>query len=153
MLHASKSYAPPSRSAGASPASPPLSGPARPHPKPDRGIVEELAEAMIDLNADGGATERRLLERGFSMLELSMYGTEARQLAAKSFIRKCDRPVYDRTARVTEAAREISRMLPGTPAITMHLQSRNFPKGELDDILADAIAQAADNFAHESGAS
>ncbi|GGA63706.1 hypothetical protein [Pelagibacterium lentulum] len=152
MLHANTSHTPPSRSASASPAPPPLAGPARPHPKPDRGIVEELAEAMIDLNADGGATERRLLERGFSSLDLSMYGQEARQLAAKSFVRKCDRPAYDRAARVSEAAREISHMLPGLPAITMQLQARNFPKRELDDILCDAIAHAADQFAHEGGA-
>lgn len=120
--------------------------------KPEKTIAEQIAEAMIDLNADGGATEDRLRERGFSQIELDMYGAEARALANQSFVRRVDRYRYNRPLRVNQAAQLIGHLIPSTQEICAALQSRSFTKYELDDILPDAIAKAADDFAHAGGA-
>lgn len=119
--------------------------PATPH------ITDDIAQAMIEANAHGGATRQALLEMGFSGADLDAHGEAAKLRAAELFMRKPE-PPYDRAARVAQAARLIEQLLPGTPALTMHLQARGFAKPELDDIFTDALAAAADGFAHDGGA-
>jgi len=119
--------------------------PATPH------ITDDIAQAMIEANAHGGATRQALLEMGFSGADLDAHGEAAKLRATELFMRKPE-PPYDRAARVAQAARLIEQLLPGTPALTMHLQARGFAKPELDDIFTDALAAAADGFAHEGGA-
>ena len=114
-------------------------------------ITDDIAQAMIEANAHGGATRQALIEMGFRPDDLDTYGEAARSRATELFLRKPE-PTYDRATRVTQAARLIGQLLPGGPALTMHLQSRGFAKAELDDIFGDALAAAADAFAGEGGA-
>ena len=114
-------------------------------------LTDEIAQAMIEANAHGGATRQALLEMGFSGDDLDAHGEAAKLRAAELFMRKPE-PTYDRATRVSQAARLIGQLLPGTPAITMHLQACGFAKPELDDMFGDALAEAADTFAHDGGA-
>lgn len=59
-----------------------------PNFKPDRKIIERMARAMLETNAYGGAFREALIERGFTALDLDMYGAQARQRANEIFIRK-----------------------------------------------------------------
>lgn len=130
-----------------------LAGPARPHPKPELTIVDELAEAMVDLAAaEGCATRDRLLEQGWSEITLGMYETSARERAREIVNRVDDPPAYDRSARMKVAVREGLRIMPTQQVMTMHLQNRGFSKPELDDLLPDIVAEIADAWAHEAGA-
>ncbi|WP_196258594.1 hypothetical protein [Pelagibacterium limicola] len=131
-----------------------LAGPARPQPSPDKSIIDQLAEDMVDLTAaEGCATRDRLLERGWGDIELASYETEARQRARALMNRAETSPAASRAHRIASAAREIGHLMPTMQQVVMHLQNRRFSKPELDDILADAIAKAGDNFAHAGGAS
>lgn len=115
-------------------------------------ITDQIAQAMIEANAHGGATRQALIEMGFKPGDLDTHGEAAKLRAIELFQRKSERPAYDRAARVVQASRLIGHLLPGTPALTMHLQSRGFGKSELDDIFTEALAAAADAFAGEGGA-
>ncbi len=132
-------------------------GQVRPAPKFETPVADRIAAVMIDLYAeDGAATRDRIIERreqeGLTSFDLDLYEVEARKIANGRFVRHEDRPAVSRSTRISRAATEIARLLPGVPAITLHLQARNFSKPELDDILGEALAQAADRFAEEGGA-
>jgi 5,10-methylenetetrahydrofolate reductase len=132
-------------------------GKVRPTPKFETPVADRIAAVMIDLQAeDGAATRDRIIERleqeGLTSFDLDLYEVEARKIANGLFVRHEDRPAVSRATRISRAATEIARLLPGMPAITLHLQARNFSKPELDDILHEAIAMAADEFAHQAGA-
>lgn len=116
-------------------------------------VADRIAQAMIEANAEGyGATREVLLGLGFSAKDLDEHGPDAECQARDRFVQRVDRPAYDRNGRVNAAARSISHLMPAMPEVTMHLQARGFAKAELDDILAEAIATAADAFAHQAGA-
>lgn len=123
-----------------------------PQPTYAAQITDAIAHAMIDANAHGGATRQALIEMGFKPGDLDIYGDAARSRANELFLRKSDRPAYDRAARVEKAAEHVGHLLPGLPAMAMHLMSCGFPKAELDDILTDAVTAAAATFAQEGGA-
>lgn len=131
-------------------------GQVRSSPKFETPVADRIAAVMIDLYAeDGAATRDRIIERleqeGLTSFDLDLYEVEARKIANGRFVRHEDRPAVSRATRISRAATEIAHLLPGMPAITMHLQARNFSKPELDDILGEALAQAADRFAEEGG--
>jgi hypothetical protein len=127
-----------------------LAGDARPHPKP-RPAAEMFAEIVIDLAAEGFATRERIIERaeqyGLTSFDFTANETEIFRLARLKETRHDDPPAYDRADRIRVAAREIGHLLPPLAEITMHLQTRGFPKPELDDILDECLAKAADDFA------
>ena len=115
-------------------------------------ITDDIAHAMIDANAHGGATRQALIAMGIKPDDLETYGDAARLRANALFQRRTERPAYDRPARVGQAAEQIGNLLPGLPLIVLHLMSRGFPKSELDDILTEAVASAAATFAREGNA-
>lgn len=131
-------------------------GPVRTLPKPALHVAERIAGIMIDLQAEGAATEKRILERmaqeGLTEFDLAMYGAQAGGIANECFVRHEDHSAAKRANRIKEAARLIGHLVPSTQEICAALQSRSFTKPELDDILPDAIASAADAFAHAGGA-
>lgn len=129
----------------------------RPVPKPDTSVAERIAAIMFDLNAEEGcATRERILDRmdldGLTSLDLDLYGVEARQIANKSMVRREDRPAARRAARIKLGANYLGHIMPSVQEICAALQLRSFTKTELDDILPEIIAQAADDFAHKAGA-
>ncbi|WP_338606888.1 hypothetical protein V6617_10260 [Pelagibacterium nitratireducens] len=131
-------------------------GPVQPIPKPSLPVAERIAAIMIDLQAEGAATEKRILERmaqeGLTEFDLAMYGAQAGGIANERFMRREDHSAAKRANRIKEAARLIGHLVPSTQEICAALQSRSFTKPELEDILPEAIASAADAFAHAGGA-
>lgn len=124
-----------------------------PNFKPEKSPADRMAEDIVDLTAaEGCATEDRLKERGWTALDIDMYGTEAREIARGFVVRRLDRYTYNRPARIKEAARVIGHLVPTPQEISAALQSRSFTELELADILPEAIAAAADTFAHAGGA-
>lgn len=129
----------------------------RPSPKAETPVAERIAAIMIDLEAEGAATEKRILERmtqeGLTPLDLDMYGAQAGKIANARFVRNEDHSAAKRASRVKEAALLVGHLMPPAQQICVVLQTRGFSKPELDDILPEAIATAADAFAHTGGAS
>jgi|TARA_A100001391_G_scaffold44812_4_gene26327 hypothetical protein len=130
----------------------PLAGQVRTNPKPQKTIAERMADDLVDLAAEGDATGDRLRQRGWTPFEVETHGPSAQEIAGTQIVRRRDRYSYDRPERIKEAARLIGNLVPSTQEICAALQSRSFTKPELDDILPDAIASAADAFAHAGGA-
>lgn len=127
-------------------------GTARTNPKPQKTIAERMADDLVDLAAEGDATGDRLRQRGWTSFEVETHGPKAQEIAGTQIVRRRDLYSYDRPERIKEAARLIGHLVPSTQQICAALQSRSFTKPELDDILPDAIASAADAFAHAGGA-
>lgn len=128
-------------------------GQVRPNPKPEKSIAERMAEDLIDLAAEDDCTTDRLRQKGWTSFDVETHGPKAQQIAGTLLVNRRDRHTYDRTARIQEASRLIIHLVPTTQEICTVLQSRSFTKPELDDILPEAIAAAADTFAHQTGAS
>lgn len=127
-------------------------GQVRPNFKPEQSIAQRMAEDLIDLAAEDDCTPDRLRQRGWTSFEIEAHGAKAQEIAGTLLVRRRDRYTYDRGARINEASRLIGHLIPTTQEICAALQSRSFTKPELDDILPEAIAKAADAFAHTGGA-
>jgi hypothetical protein len=127
-------------------------GKVRTNPKPIKSIPERMADDLIDLAAEGDATGDRLRQRGWTSFEIESHGPRATEIAGTHLVRRRDHYTYDRPTRIKEAALLIGHLVPSAQEICAALQSRSFTKPELDDILPEAIASAADAFAHAGGA-
>lgn len=110
-------------------------------------IAERMATIMVDRAAEG-CTITHLIEGGIPANQIDPHLSEAREIARKRYLR-IEEPKYDRLARTAEAAEHIRCLMPDMVSITLHLGARGFAKSEMDIILNDAIAQAADAFAGE----
>ena len=107
--------------------------------------AEAMARVMIDnyLNCDVVT----LYRAGFSKHEIDAHHETATRVARDRFMRDDTPPDYDRAERIRAASREILTLCPGTPRIVARLKARGFQQAEIDDILDEAIATAANTFA------
>lgn len=108
-----------------------------------------LADAMVRLNAEGGATDLALLSEGFSEAELRHHGDAARALANRRFVRQVEpRPepsddelidtALDRVGGLIDAGLIVSR-LRGDTVFTPDRIARIWPR--LCTRLATTIAK------------
>lgn len=111
--------------------------------------IDALAAAMIDLNAEGGATRQRLLEDGWTPSFLDEHETAARALANKRFVRDVNEDPVKSLRQVEEdMADVIKTMLPAKQMLIAELQARSFTKVQIDLLMRKAMARAALAFAH-----
>lgn len=115
-------------------------------------IAERMARVMVD-TATRGCDRQTLKCAGLTDAEIDANTEAARAIARDLFVRRDDAPAYNRALRVAKAADLILEQLPQMGILTLALQNAGFAKSELDDILPDAMAGAADRFAAEAGAS
>lgn len=112
-------------------------------------LVDQLAEDLIALQAEGDATRLRLLERGWAPSFLDTNLAEAQRRANARFVRQLDAEPVKTLAQVeTEMAEIIASLLPATSHVIAELQARGIPKGQLDLLFQKARARAAYAFCH-----
>lgn len=72
-----------------------------PNFRPQRSVVDRMADDMIETNAYGGAFREAMMAKGWSALDLDVYGARARRRANERFNRKDDADIDE--ARAAEA--------------------------------------------------
>jgi hypothetical protein len=120
-----------------------------PFPTIEDQRLDALVADMIDLNAEGDATRKRLLERGWSTNFLDEHESAARAQANKCFVRDVnDDPVRSLRQVEDDMADIIKTMLPPKQVLVAELQARSFTKTQIDLLMRKAMARAALAFAH-----
>lgn len=115
----------------------------------EEGDIERLVADLITLNSEGGATQERLNEMGWSNAALYLYLDKAKARANKLFLRDIDaEPHRSLTAIQNDMADVISSLLPPTNVLVAELQARGFSPKHIDLMLQKARAKAALAFCH-----
>lgn len=112
-------------------------------------LIDQLADDLVTLNAEGAATIERLGQLGWAAAFVQANHDEASRRANARFVRQVDADPSPSLSTVQTAMADIiASMMPPTQLIVANLQARGFTTRHIDMLLPKARARAALGFAH-----